>query len=311
MQNESAIVLDINGLSGGYGKVPILHDISFSLAEGEVVGVLGHNGMGKTTLLKTIMGFLPATTGTVRFADTDVTRLNPFDRAGLGMGYVPQGRGIFPQLSVRDNLRFAWHDYAGGSEAEVLEAVLADFPRLTRLLDREGGALSGGEQQLLSLARCMMGDPSLLVLDEPTEGIQPSIIEEMSETLNAILRERRGLSILLVEQNFDFIADLSDRVLVLERGRIAGELVQGRIWPIQAKVDQFLGFGAARSTTRSTTLCKPIAVAGKGPSPLAAAKEARRPAQAQRFALPIGPACSAVGVAAQLPIPKPFWTVTR
>jgi amidase len=251
MRDEPAIVLEVAGLSGGYGKVPILHDISMAIAENEVVGVLGHNGMGKSTLLKTLMGFLSATTGTLRFGTSDITRLSSFERAGLGIGYVPQGRGIFPQLTVRDNLRFAWHDYSGGSEQDVLASVLDDFPRLNRLLDREGGALSGGEQQLLALARCLMGDPSLLLLDEPTEGIQPSIIEEMAETLNAI-RRRRGLAILLVEQNFDFIADLSDRVLVLERGRIVGGLSRAELADPD-KVDRFLGFGAARAT-RSTTV---------------------------------------------------------
>lgn len=250
MDKQRDVVMEIKGLSGGYGRVPILHGIECDVAENEVVGILGHNGMGKSTLLKTIMGFLPASSGTVRFRGTDITRMSPHERAGLGIGYVPQGRGIFPQLSVRDNLRFAWHDYSGESEQEVLDSVLADFPRLARLLDREGGALSGGEQQLLALARCLMGDPEFLLLDEPTEGIQPSIIEEMADTLNG-LRKRRTLSVLLVEQNFDFISDLSDRVLVLERGRIVGELGRADLTD-PAKIDQFLGFGAAR-TTRSNT----------------------------------------------------------
>jgi amidase len=246
MTQDSNFLLEVKGLSGGYGRVPILHGLEFQMAENEVVGILGHNGMGKTTLLKTLMGFLPATSGQIRYHQSEITRMAPYERAGMGVGYVPQGRGIFPQLSVRDNLRFAWHDYAGGSEAEVMEAVLTDFPRLKRLLDRDGGALSGGEQQLLALARCLMGDPDFLLLDEPTEGIQPSIIEEMAETLLQ-LRSKRGLSILLVEQNFDFISDLSDRVLVLERGRITGELSRADLGD-QAKVDQFLGFGAARAT---------------------------------------------------------------
>ena len=246
MHEDTAVTLEVKVLSGGDGRVPILHGLEFSVGENEVVGILGHNGMGKTTLLKTIMGFLPATSGSVRFHSTDITRMSPFERAGQGIGYVPQGRGIFPQLTVRDNLRFAWHDYSGGDENDVIDAVLADFPRLTKLLDREGGALSGGEQQLLALARCLMGDPEFLLLDEPTEGIQPSIIEEMAETLLK-LRDSRGLSILLVEQNFDFISDLSDRVLVLERGRITGALDKSELSD-QSKVDQFLGFGTARST---------------------------------------------------------------
>ncbi len=251
MTEERDILLSVKGVSGGYGRVPILHGIDLDVAENEVVGVLGHNGMGKTTLLKTLMGFLPATAGQVRYDQTDITRLPPNVRGQMGLGYVPQGRGIFPQLSVRDNLRFAWHDHGGGSETDVMEAVLSDFPRLTRLLDRDGGALSGGEQQLLALARCLMGDPEFLLLDEPTEGIQPSIIEEMAETL-LHLRKKRGLSILLVEQNFDFIADLSDRVLVLERGRITGTLTRAELSD-QAKVDQFLGFGAARGTRQGTS----------------------------------------------------------
>ena len=251
MTEERNILLSAKGISGGYGRVPILHGIDLDVGENEVVGVLGHNGMGKTTLLKTLMGFLPATAGQVRFDQADITRQPPNARGQLGIGYVPQGRGIFPQLSVRDNLRFAWHDHGGGSETEVMERVLRDFPRLTRLLDRDGGALSGGEQQLLALARCLMGDPEFLLLDEPTEGIQPSIIEEMSETLLR-LRESRGLSILLVEQNFDFIADLSDRVLVLERGRITGTLTRAELSD-QTKVDQFLGFGAARGTRQGTS----------------------------------------------------------
>ncbi|MEO1200636.1 MAG: ABC transporter ATP-binding protein, partial [Pseudomonadota bacterium] len=245
-QDGGAAVLEIRGLSGGYGHVPILHGIALDIAKDEVIGILGHNGMGKTTLLKTVMGFLPASAGSIRFHGTDVTRLSPTTRAGMGMGYVPQGRGIFPQLTVRENLRFAWHDYAGDGEDAVLETVLDDFPRLRRLLDRDGGTLSGGEQQLLALARCLMGDPHFLLLDEPTEGIQPSVVEEIAETLLR-LRKRTGLSILLVEQNFDFIADLSNHVFVLERGRIVGELSRQDLGDA-AKVDQFLGFGAARST---------------------------------------------------------------
>ena len=164
MTEERNILLFAKGISGGYGRVPILHGIDLDVGENEVVGVLGHNGMGKTTLLKTLMGFLPTTAGQLRFDHADITRLPPNARGQMGIGYVPQGRGIFPQLSVRDNLRFAWHDHGGGSETEVMESVLRDFPRLTRLLDRDGGALSGGEQQLLALARCLMGDPEFLLL---------------------------------------------------------------------------------------------------------------------------------------------------
>lgn len=257
--------LDVTGLAGGYGKVPVVRGVDLQVAAGEVVGILGHNGMGKTTLLKLIMGFLPATGGRVRFRGADVTRDAPHRRAAAGLGYVPQGRGIFPQLSVRDNLRFAWSDHAGPDEGAVLESVLASFPRLKPLLAREGGALSGGEQQLLALARCLMGGPDLILLDEPTEGIQPSIIEEIAQTL-AQLQKAQGLAILLVEQNFDFIADLSDRVLVLERGRIAGSLMRDQLHD-QARIDEFLGFGAARSTRARPAAGRPAMPAPAVPAP--------------------------------------------
>ena len=250
--NERHTLLDIKDLSGGYGKVPVLHGIEFSIAEDEVAGILGHNGMGKSTLLKILMGFLPASSGAVRFHSNDITRMSPNNRAGLGIGYVPQGRGIFPQLTVRDNLLFAWHDYCGGTAQDVVETILGDFPRLVPLLDREGGALSGGEQQLLALARCLVGDPEFLLLDEPTEGIQPSIIEEMGETLLE-LRGKRGLTILLVEQNLDFIADLSDRALILERGRITGVLSRSELGD-RSRVDACLGFGATRSAPSHGTV---------------------------------------------------------
>ena len=237
--------LEVKDLAGGYGRAPILHGIGIEVGEGEVVGILGHNGMGKSTLLKTLMGLLPARAGSVRYYGSEITRLPANERARLGMGYVPQGRGIFPRLSVRENLEFAWQDHDRDDGGAALAALLADFPRLEPLLGRKGDTLSGGEQQLLALARCLMGDPGFLLLDEPTEGIQPSIVEDVARTLSE-LRDSRGLSILLVEQNFDFIAELSDRVLVLERGRITGELARSELTD-RAKVDRYLGFGAARS----------------------------------------------------------------
>lgn len=273
-------VLEIRGLSGGYGKVPILHGIELEVAVDQVVGILGHNGMGKTTLLKTVMGFLPAASGTIRFHGDDVTRAPPNVRAAHGMGYVPQGRGIFPQLTVRENLRFAWHDDGGHGEEAALETVLSDFPRLRRLLDRPGSALSGGEQQLLAIARCLMADPDFLLLDEPTEGIQPSIIDEIAETLHS-LRQRAGLSILLVEQNFDFIAELSDRVLVLERGRIIAELTKQDLGDT-AKVNEFLGFGAARSTRAHHAPSSPQAQ----PASIGDAPPAARPSPIQHKVRP-------------------------
>jgi branched-chain amino acid transport system ATP-binding protein/urea transport system ATP-binding protein len=178
--------------------------------------------MGKTTLLRCLIGALKVTAGTVQFAGQDVTGLPPHGRARLGMAYVPQGREIFAGLSVLDNLRMGLLK-TGVTDPGAIDALLADFPRIKPLLDRAGGSLSGGEQQLLALARALAGKPSLLLLDEPTEGIQPSIIEEIAETLQA-LRQRLGLAIVLVEQNLDFIASVSERVLVIKRGQIGGEI---------------------------------------------------------------------------------------
>jgi branched-chain amino acid transport system ATP-binding protein len=211
-------MLEVSDLAAGYGRIPILGGVSFGVAPGEFVGVLGHNGMGKTTLLRALMGYIPATAGRVMLEGADVTRAEPYRRARAGMGYVPQGREIFPALSVRDNLRMG----AVGrpkDEAAAIGAVLETFPRLTRLLDRPGGALSGGEQQLLAMARCLVGGPRLVLLDEPTEGIQPSIIDEIVDTLLS-LRSKGGLTMILVEQNLDFIASLSERVLIIQKGTI-------------------------------------------------------------------------------------------
>jgi branched-chain amino acid transport system ATP-binding protein len=215
-------VLSVSDLRSGYGRVPILGGIGLAIAENSFVGVLGHNGMGKSTLLRTLMGYLPATAGSVTFQGKDITKLSPTARARLGLGYVPQGREIFPALSVMDNLRMGCI-LAKGDEAQMIESILEDFPRLRRLLDRPGGALSGGEQQLLALARCLCSSPKLILLDEPTEGIQPSIIEEMAETLQA-LRRRRPFAMLLVEQKLSFIQALSERILILQKGMITGEI---------------------------------------------------------------------------------------
>jgi len=216
------MMLNVQGLCTGYGRIPILNGVSFSVKIGEFIGILGHNGMGKTTLLKALMGFLPATAGTVRFDGHDITTAEPYQRARLGLGYVPQGREIFPGLTVYDNLRMGCTKETG-SEQEIIEEVLEEFPRLKPLLDRSGGALSGGEQQLLALARCLCGKPRLILLDEPTEGIQPSIIDEIVEVLQR-LRDKSGLTMILVEQNLDFIAALSRRILIIQKGAITREL---------------------------------------------------------------------------------------
>jgi branched-chain amino acid transport system ATP-binding protein len=219
-------MLAVTGLSSGYGAIPVLRDITLTIAEGESLGILGHNGMGKTTLLRTMVGALRSTSGSVALSGADITHAAPHTRVKLGMAYVPQGREIFPALSTLDNLRMGLVKtgaLAKGGGADTIDRLLQDFPRLKPLLDRPGGSLSGGEQQLLALARALAGQPTLLLLDEPTEGIQPSIIEEIAETL-VTLQNRMRLTIVLVEQNLDFIAAVSRRVLVIKRGQLGGEI---------------------------------------------------------------------------------------
>ena len=231
-------MLEAEGLHAGYGTIPVLAGVSLTVAEGTFVGILGHNGMGKTTLLKTLSGILPATAGRVRLAGEDITRLASHERTRRGLGYVPQGREIFAGLSVLDNLRFA-AAAKGKAEPEAIARVLAEFPRLKPLLGRPGGALSGGEQQLLALARCLVQAPRVLLLDEPTEGIQPSVIEMIGDKL-ATLRQRHRLTTILVEQNLDFIKALSDRVLIIQKGRIVREVAPAEL-DDPAMIGEFIG----------------------------------------------------------------------
>jgi urea ABC transporter ATP-binding protein UrtE len=217
------MILSISDLASGYGTIPILHDISFDVADGECVGIWGHNGMGKTTLLTTLLGYRAMTRGRINFDGKDVTHVSTHRRARSGMGLVPQGRQIFPTLTVAENLRMG-SAVSGGHRKGITEEILELFPRLKPLLQRTGGLLSGGEQQLLALARCLCGEPKMMMLDEPTEGIQPSINEEIVETL-LDLRRRRSLTLIVVEQRREFIAALSDRVLIMQKGTIVQEVL--------------------------------------------------------------------------------------
>ncbi|MCB8883447.1 ABC transporter ATP-binding protein [Acidisoma cellulosilytica] len=231
-------MLNVTDLRSGYGRIPILAGINLDVKDGEFVGILGHNGMGKSTLLRTLMGYLPVTGGDITFDGKSLKGLSPTARARMGIGYVPQGREIFSSLSVYENLRMGCL-MAKQAEKPTIDSILADFPRLERLLERPGGALSGGEQQLLALARCLCGGPKFILLDEPTEGIQPSIIEEMIETLQKLGRER-SLTILLVEQNLNFITSLSERVLILQKGLIIRE-VPPHVAKDRAMMEEFVG----------------------------------------------------------------------
>ena len=177
-------MLEVENLHAGYGRIGILAGVSFSVGRGEIVGVLGHNGMGKTTLLKTLAGELPASVGVIRYAGRDITHARTAVRARAGMGYVPQRQGVFPGLTVRENLRMGELGVTGLS---VVPELLERFPILSLLLDRPAHALSGGERQVLALARCLAGRPSLVLLDEPSDGVQPSIVEDVAAQLQALL----------------------------------------------------------------------------------------------------------------------------
>jgi urea transport system ATP-binding protein len=215
-------MLSVEGLNQYYGGSHILRGVSFEARVGEVTVVLGRNGVGKTTLLKCLMGVVPVKTGTIRLDGDDIGRLTPYERVRKGMGYVPQGREIFGRLTVEENLRMglAYKPARTPVPAELFEL----FPVLKQMLHRRGGDLSGGQQQQLAIARALAAEPTLLVLDEPTEGIQPSIIKDIGRVIR-MLAARGQMAIVLVEQYYDFAAELADQYLVMERGEI---VAQGR-----------------------------------------------------------------------------------
>lgn len=233
-------LLEIHDLKAAYGHVPILHKIDMHVEQGEFVGVLGHNGMGKTTLMRAIMGFVTTTGGSIKYQDKEIRRLPTYRRARMGMSLVPQGREIFPNLTVMENLTVGVLGKKGSLDR--IDEMLEFFPRLGPLLDRRGGALSGGEQQILAIARCLCNHPSFILLDEPTEGVQPSIIHEISDVLKE-LQVKQNLTIVLVEQNLDFILGLASRVYTISRGVLDTEIPLEHIKD-SAMVAEFLGFGA-------------------------------------------------------------------
>jgi len=210
-------LLEVHRLTAGYGDAVVIEDLSLALDENQGLAVLGRNGVGKTTLLKSLMGVVPVKTGSIVLDGQDITRVTPYERVRRGVGYVPQGREIFNRLTVEENLRMGLASKPGGTAipAELFEL----FPILKQFLHRRGGDLSGGQQQQLAIARALAAGPKLLMLDEPTEGIQPSIIKDIGRVIR-MLADRKTMAIVLVEQFYDFAAELADQYLVMERGEI-------------------------------------------------------------------------------------------
>lgn len=212
-------MLSVQGLQSGYGNTMIVRGFDFEIGAGETVGLLGRNGVGKTTALKTMVGLIPARQGEIRLEGQVITPLPAYLRAKAGIAYVPQGRMIFSSLSVHDNIKVAAYGAGIHNVDSAIEAMYEQFPILLEKRKQPGGQLSGGQQQMLAIARALVSNPKLILLDEPSEGIQPSIVAQIGELITKICRER-GISVLLVEQNFDFAISVVSKVLIMEKGKI-------------------------------------------------------------------------------------------
>ena len=227
-------MLEVSGLNVAYGESQVIRDVSLHVAPGEAVAVMGRNGMGKTTLLKSLIGLLPARGGHIRLGGADITALPSYQRVARGLAFVPQGRMVFPFLTVEQNILSG---AANSGHRTVPDYLYRFFPVLRDMRQRKAGNLSGGQQQMLAIARALISEPKLLILDEPTEGIQPSIIKEIAQTLN-VLRAERGFAIVVSEQVLSFALDLADRFLVIDRGRLVHD--EARATLDQDKVRSFL-----------------------------------------------------------------------
>ena len=231
--------LALSGIDALYGESHVLHEVSFTLNSGKVLALLGRNGAGKTTCMSSIIGFLPPRRGDIRFFGESISRLAPEAIARKGVGFVPQGRRIFPTLTVRENLLVARQTRTGTAAPWTLERVVGLFPSLKERLQQVAGSLSGGEQQMLAIGRALMGNPRVLLMDEPSEGLAPLIVGEVGRTIARLKAE--GQSILLVEQNVKLALDLADDVVILNTGRVAFHGGVERVRADQALITQHLG----------------------------------------------------------------------
>lgn len=217
-----------------YGDSQVVRDVSFTLAEGETLAIMGRNGMGKTTLFKALIGLLPLAAGSIKLGDVELAKLSPHARVRAGLGYVPQGRMIFPHLTVEENILAGMEMV---SERAVPHWVFDTFPVLKEMARRKGGNLSGGQQQQLAIARALVGNPKVLILDEPTEGIQPSIIKDIAKILNRLKHERK-FSLVVSEQVLAFALEVADRFLIIERGEFVHEVRRDNV--DAARIQAFL-----------------------------------------------------------------------
>lgn len=208
-------------LTAGYGDITVLREVSLNVDVGEIVGILGRNGMGKTTLIRCLAGLIVPTAGSIIFNDQDVTALQPYERARRGFTTIVQGRGVFPQMTVAENLEMGRIASGRGGENR-LDEVLTYFPRLQERMDQQAGTMSGGEQQMLAIGRGLMANPKLMLLDEPSDGIMPSLVTQIAEILVQI-NQRENMTIIIVEQNVPMVFKMSKHCLILEKGRIVAE----------------------------------------------------------------------------------------
>ncbi len=240
---DPGATLVCDGLCAGWGETQVISDISFTVPPGEILAVLGRNGVGKSTLLAAVMGRASYRAGAILFQGASLARLPIYARARRGIGYVPQEREIFPSLSVRENLLVAGRTAAAGPSPWTLARVLDLFPRLGERLDNGGQQLSGGEQQMLSIARALMGNPALLLLDEPMEGLAPVIIDQLIAAIHRLRAEHR-IALVLVEQHIDIALESSKRVVVLDRGQIAYDNADGVQAPDRDRIEALASVGA-------------------------------------------------------------------